>query len=85
MNSCDEDLFAISDEEVSGSPSEFVQSSNPVEKYLMKQLVNAQNRIEIITNDIEEVKATTGHILNVLQCRVLYGEDVNLDIDSDVS
>ncbi|XP_032685813.1 uncharacterized protein LOC116850987 isoform X2 [Odontomachus brunneus] len=84
MNSCDEDLFAISDEEISGSPSAFVQSSNPIEKYLTKQLVNVQNRIETTTNNIEEVKATTGHILNVLQRRVLYGQDVNLDIDSDL-
>lgn len=85
MNSCDEDLFAISDEEAVVLSSQFVQSSNPVEKYLMKQLVSVQNRIERTTNDIEEVKATTGHILNALQQRLLQGEDVNSDTDSDVS
>ncbi|XP_019699316.1 uncharacterized protein LOC105188442 isoform X2 [Harpegnathos saltator] len=84
MNSCDEDLFAITDEEVSSSSSQFVRLSNPVEKYLMKQFINVQNKIETTTNDIEEVKATAGYILNVLQQHVQYGTDINSDIDNDL-
>lgn len=82
MISCDEDLFANSDEEISVPSS---QLSNPVEKYLKKQFINVQTKIETTTNDIEEVKATIRHILNILQRHMLYEGDIVSDTDSDVN
>lgn len=78
----DEDMFAISDEETSTVQT---ASSNPVEDYLLKELANVQNRIDVTTNEIAEVKTTTARILNALQWRALHGEDVNSDSDCDVS
>lgn len=76
----DEDMF--SDEETSTVQT---ASSNPVEDYLLKELASIQNRIDVTTNEIAEVKTTTARILNALQWRALHGEDVNSDSDCDVS
>lgn len=81
-DSCD-DLFAISDEETL-LPVENVQS-NPVEEHLLKQLTDVENRIDNVTNEIADMKATTAHILNALQWRALYGQDLDSDSDTDVS
>lgn len=86
MNSWDEDLFAISDDETLLPPMRSVRSANPVEEYLSKHFANVQNRIDTTTNEIKEVKATTGHILNALEWRALYGENIaSSDSDSDVN
>lgn len=75
----DEDMF--SDEETSTVQT---ASSNPVEDYLLKELASIQNRIDVTTNEIAEVKTTTARILNALQWRALHGEDVNSDSDCDL-
>lgn len=79
----DEDMFAISDEETS-LPTQ-TAPSNPVEEHLLKQLADVQNRIDVTTNEIAEVKTATARILNALQWRALYGEDISSDSDCDVS
>lgn len=81
MDSCDEDIFAISDEEI--LPAQTVQV-NPVQEYLLKQLNDVQNRINATTNKIEEVKESNAHILNVLQQQALHGVDTNSDSDIEV-
>ncbi|TGZ37812.1 Uncharacterized protein DBV15_04789 [Temnothorax longispinosus] len=79
MESGDEDMFAISDEEAS-SPAPV----NPVEEHLLKQLADVQHRIDVAASEIAETKAITAHVLNVLEWRALYGEDASSDSDSEL-
>lgn len=88
MESGDDDMFAVSDEEMSLSTEITANGngmSNPVEEHLLKQLTDIQNRIDITSDEISELKVTTAHILNALQKRALYGENISSDSDSDVS
>lgn len=80
MESDDEDIFAISDEEMS------VQSppTNPVEEHLLKELANVKSRIDLTTSEIAETRATTERVLGALEWRALYGEDASSNSDSDV-
>lgn len=80
MDSGDEDIFAISDEDF---PSMQVVQSNPVEDHLLKQLADVQSRIDFVKNEIAEVEVTATRVLKSLQWRELYGEDVISDSDSD--
>lgn len=83
MESGDEDMFAISDEEMSLSPAP-AALVNPVEEHLLKELANVENRIDLATSEITETKATTACVLNALEWRALYGEDASSDSDSEV-
>jgi len=88
MDSGDDDMFAISDEEMLLSTETIANGNgvlNPVEEHLLKQLTDVQNRIDTTSDEISEVTATTAHILNTLQQRALYGENISLDSDNDVS
>lgn len=89
MDSGDDDMFAISDEETSLLTETGTVNgngmSNPVEEHLLKQLTDVQNSIDTRLDEISEVKVTTAHILNALQQRALYGENVSSDFDCDVS
>ncbi|XP_020300100.1 uncharacterized protein LOC109863865 [Pseudomyrmex gracilis] len=81
MDSGDEDIFAISDEDF---PSMQVVQSNPVEDHLLKQLADVQSRIDFVKNEIAEVEVTATRVLKSLQWRELYGEDVDSDSDGDM-
>lgn len=78
----DEDMFAISDEEIS-LPTR-TASSNLVEEHLLKQLAVVQNNIDVTTNEIAEMKTATERILRAQQWRALYGEDISSDSDCDL-
>lgn len=81
MDSFDDDMFALSDEDLPIPTLE----CNPIEEQLMKEYSNVQRRIEKATNDIKELQDTTKHILKSLQYRAQYGENETSDSDSDVS
>lgn len=85
MESGDEDIFAISDEETSAlaAPAQ-AASTNPVEEHLLQQLTDVQSRIDVTTSEIAETKATTARVLNALEWRALHGEDAGSDSDSEV-
>lgn len=85
MDSDDDDLFAISDDDVLSALTRPPQLPNPVEEQLLKQLNDVHDRIDAATNEIQEVSTTSAHILNALKWRAIYGEDVGSDSDSDVS
>ncbi|XP_076294539.1 uncharacterized protein LOC143215851 [Lasioglossum baleicum] len=80
MDTFEDDMFALSDEEL---PIQ-TPKCNPVEEHLMKQLSDVQARIEKTTNDIKEVQDTTRRILKHLQDHALYGESILSDSDSDL-
>lgn len=77
----DEDMFALSDDELPISTSK----CNPVEEHLMKQLSDVQTRIQKTKNDIKEIQDMTKHALESLYNQALYGRNITLDCDSDVS
>lgn len=77
----DEDMFALSDDELPISTSK----CNPVEEHLMKQLSDVQTRIQKTKNDIKEIQDMTKHALESLYNQALYGKNITLDCDSDVS
>ncbi|KAL6262678.1 hypothetical protein P5V15_005471 [Pogonomyrmex californicus] len=81
MESGDEDIFAISDEEISllAQPA-----LNPVEEYLLKQMSDVVCRIHITKKEIAETKATSARILNALEKRAIHGEDASSDSDSEL-
>lgn len=79
MESGDEDIFLISDEETS-SP----RRVNPVEEHLQKQLADVQCKIDAATSEIAEMKATTARVLNALEWRALHGQDASSDSDGEV-
>lgn len=81
MDSMDEDMFALSDDELPISTSK----CNPVEEHLMKQLSDVQTRIQKTKNDIKEIQDMTKHALESLYNQALYGRNITLDCDSDVS
>lgn len=81
MDSFDDDMFALSDEELPIPTS----ACNPIEEYLMKQLSNVQIRIEKTTSDIKDIQETTKHILKSLYSEAQYGENITSDSDTDVS
>ena len=80
MDSFDDDMFALSDEELPIPTS----ACNPIEEYLMKQLSSVQTRIEKTTSDIKEIQDTTKRILKSLYSEAQYGENVTSDSDSDL-
>lgn len=80
MDSFDDDMFALSDEDLPIPTLE----CNPIEEQLMKEYSNVQRRIEKATNDIKELQDTTKHILKSLQYRAQYGENETSDSDSDL-
>lgn len=80
MDSFEEDMFALSDEELPLPTS----NNNPVEEYLMKQLSNVETRIEKANDDIKIVQDTTKHILKSLYYEAEYGESITSDSDSDL-
>ncbi|XP_012231143.1 uncharacterized protein [Linepithema humile] len=86
MDSGDDDMFANSDEEMSLSTETANGNgmSNPVEEHLLKQLNDIQNRIDTTSDEISELKVTTAHVLNALQQRALYGENISSDSGSDL-
>ncbi|OAD52926.1 hypothetical protein WN48_11172 [Eufriesea mexicana] len=77
----DEDMFALSDEELPISTSK----CNPVEEHLMKQLSDVQTRIEKTRNDIKDIQDMTRRNLESLYNEAQYGKDITWDSDSDVS
>ncbi|XP_011699523.1 PREDICTED: uncharacterized protein LOC105456872 isoform X2 [Wasmannia auropunctata] len=81
MESGDEDMFAISDEDTP-SPAR-IAPVNPVEEHLLKLLANVEGRIDVATNEIAETKATNARILNALERHALHGKDANSDSDSE--
>ncbi|XP_003703565.2 uncharacterized protein LOC100883510 [Megachile rotundata] len=80
MDSFEDDMFALSDEELPLPTS----NNNPIEEYLMKQLSNVQTRIEKANDDIKIVQDTTKHILKSLYYEAEYGESITSDSDSDL-
>ncbi|XP_012543711.1 uncharacterized protein LOC105841128 [Monomorium pharaonis] len=82
MESGDEDIFAISDEEML-SPAR-VAPVNPVEEHLQKELADVESRIDLATREIAETRETTARVLNALEWRALYGEDASSDSDSEL-
>lgn len=82
MESGDEDIFAISDEETP-SPAR-AAPANPVEEHLLQQLADVQNRIDVTASEIAETRATTARVLNALEWRALHGEDASSDSDGEV-
>lgn len=76
----DEDMFALSDDELPISTSK----CNPVEEHLMKQLSDVQTRIQKTKNDIKEIQDMTKHALESLYNQALYGKNITLDCDSDL-
>ncbi|KYM97723.1 hypothetical protein ALC62_11583 [Cyphomyrmex costatus] len=82
MESDDEDIFAVSDEEMSVQAQ--IEPVNPVEEHLLKQLADIEGRIDVATSEIAETKATIACVLNTLEGRALHGKDANLDSDNEV-
>ncbi|XP_076231569.1 golgi SNAP receptor complex member Gos28 isoform X1 [Calliopsis andreniformis] len=80
MDSFDDDMFALSDEDLPIP----VPKCNPVEEHLIKQLSDVHTRIEKTTNDIKEIENTTERILKSLQHQAQYGENITSDSDSDL-
>ncbi|XP_076644257.1 uncharacterized protein LOC143354230 [Halictus rubicundus] len=80
MDTFEDDMFALSDEELPIQTSE----NNPVEEHLMKQFSDVQARIEKTTNDIKEIQDTRRRILKQLRDHALYGENITSDSDSDL-
>lgn len=82
MESDDEDIFAISDEDMV-LPAR-IEPVNPVEEHLLKQLADIEGRINVATSEISETKATIACVLNALEWRALHGEDANSGSDNEV-
>ncbi|XP_076625348.1 uncharacterized protein LOC143343886 isoform X1 [Colletes latitarsis] len=80
MDSFEDDMFALSDEELPISTAK----CNPIEEQLLKQFFDVQNRIEKTTVDIKEIQNTTRHVLKSLQHQAQYAENVTSDSDSDL-
>ncbi|KAF3426565.1 hypothetical protein E2986_07543 [Frieseomelitta varia] len=81
MDSTDDDMFVLSDEELPIS----TPKCNPIEEHLTRASSDVRTRIERATNDIKEVQDMTRRILESLYKQARYGEDVTSDSDSDVS
>ena len=81
MDSMDDDMFVLSDEELPIS----TPKCNPIEEHLTRASSDVRTRIERATNDIKEVQDMTRRILESLYKQARYGEDVTSDSDSDVS
>ncbi|XP_054003794.1 uncharacterized protein LOC128889814 [Hylaeus anthracinus] len=82
MNSFEDDMFALSDEDL---PLPILEPEcNPVEEHLMKQLSDVQSRIEKTSNDIKEIQDTTRHVLKALHQQAQFGEQVSSDSDSNL-
>ncbi|KAK9299499.1 hypothetical protein QLX08_007515 [Tetragonisca angustula] len=80
MDSMDDDMFVLSDEELPIS----TPKCNPIEEHLTRASSDVRTRIERATNDIKEVQDMTRRILESLYKQARYGEDVTSDSDSDL-
>ncbi|XP_076761498.1 uncharacterized protein LOC143429681 isoform X2 [Xylocopa sonorina] len=76
----DDDLFALSDEELP-IPT---QKCNPIEEHLIKQLSDVKTRIEKTKNDIKEVQDMTKYTLDSLYSQARYGRDITSKSDNDL-
>lgn len=81
MDSFDDDMFALSDEELPIPTTKW----NAVEEHLAKQLGAVQTRIVETISDINEIQDTKRRILKSLQYQARYGENATSDSDSNVS
>ncbi|XP_076681641.1 uncharacterized protein LOC143375902 isoform X2 [Andrena cerasifolii] len=79
MESFDDDMFALSDEELPIPATKW----NAVEEHLAKQLGDVRTRIVERISDINEVQDTKRRILKSLQYQAQYGENATSDSDSN--
>ena len=76
----DEDMFAISDEEVVQPVAEV----NPVEETLITELNNIQKRIDQTNTGIKEVQSFIKKVLKQFAHRAQFGEELDLDLGGEV-
>ncbi|XP_011871300.1 PREDICTED: uncharacterized protein LOC105563907 [Vollenhovia emeryi] len=82
MESDDEDMFAISDDETAmPAPAAPV---NPVEEHLLQVLADVQNRIDVTASEVALRRANTACVLNALERRAVYAEDASSDSDREL-
>ena len=79
MESFDDDMFALSDDELPIPATKW----NAVEEHLAKQLGAVRTRVIETIGDIEAVQDTKRRILKSLQHQARYGENVTSDSDSN--